>query len=124
MSNLWTPEDTQGTITQVIKELPMGAVQTWEGVALLVSGSQKPIYLFVIENQGKNPLLQFANPKDSLTLRGDVIQYTTGETVCHKKFFNRNFVPTFFIFDNYLHAYAFQRKLAAVGHVVRVEKYK
>src|ERR1700685_992303 len=110
---LWTPpEEASRTITDVIKVLPPGAVQTWEGVTLLVSSSTKPIYLFVVEVQNKNPLLQFSTPKLHLTMHGDLMQYHTGETVCHKKFFNRSFLPTFFIFDNYLHAYAFQQKLA------------
>jgi len=122
---LWTPpEEAQRTITDVIKELPPGAVQTWEGVALLTSGSSSPIYLFVVEVQNRNPLLQFGTPKLHLTMHGDLIQYMTGETVCHRKFFNRNFLPTFFIFDNYLHAYAFQQKLASVGHAVQTQKFK
>ena len=112
------------TITDVIRELPPGAVKTWEGVEILVNSVTHPIYLFVVEVEDKNPLLQFATPKLYLTMYGDVIRYSSGETVVHKKFFNRNFLPTFFIFDNYLHAYAFQRKLASVGHVVQTQKFK
>lgn len=122
---LWIPpEEPPGTITAIIKELPIGAVQTWEGVGLLVSAVEKPIYLFVVEVQGKNPMLQFKEPKRFLTMSGDVLKYTTGETVCHKKFFNRNFLPTFFVFDNYLHAYAFELKLKGVGYEVQKQKFK
>ena len=122
---LWTPpEEPQDTITQVIRELPPGAVQTWEGVTLLVNSSTKPIYLFVVEIDKKNTLLQFKEPKNHLTIRGDQMMYTTGETVCHRKFFNRSFLPTFFVFDNYLHAYAFEQKLVRVGWNVQKQKFK
>jgi hypothetical protein len=122
---LWTPpEEPQDTITQVIRELPAGAVQTWEGVTLLVNSSTKPIYLFVVEIDKKNTLLQFKEPKNHLTMRGDQMLYSTGETVCHRKFFNRSFLPTFFVFDNYLHAYAFEQKLVRVGWNVQKQKFK
>jgi hypothetical protein len=118
------PFEPPKTITDVIKALPPGAVQTWEDVTLLVNGSTKPIYLFVVEVQNRNQLLQFATPRLHLSMNGDMMTYHTGETVCHKKFFNRDFLPTFFIFDNYLHAYAFQQKLGAVGYVVQTQKFK
>jgi hypothetical protein len=117
-------DDGLDTIPQVIKELPAGAVQTWEGVGLLVSGSTHPIYLFVVEIDKKNTLLQFKDPKAFLTMRGDQLMYTTGETVCHRKFHNRNFLPTFFVFDNYLHAWAFEQKLTRVGYNVQKQKFK
>ena len=113
------------TITPIIAELPIGAVATWEGVALLVSGTDKPIYLFVVAAAGANPMLQFKAPKRHLTLRGgDVLMYHTGERVAERKFFNRTFLPTFFIFDNYFHAYAFEQKIASVGYAVQKQKFQ
>ena len=111
-------------IADLIKELPVGAVKTWEGVGLLISGSNSPIYIFVVEIQGKNPMLQFKEPKMHIMMYGDVMRYVTGETICNKQYFNRSFLPTFFVFDNYLHAYAFEQKLAKAGYTVQKQKFK
>lgn len=125
MPTIFTPE--KPLLADLLKSLPTGAVATWEGVGLLVAGTEKPIYLFVVNDPGgsnTNPLIQFNHPKNSLQIRGEVLMYLTGETVANKKFFNRTFLPTFFVFGNYLHAYAFEQKLANAGYAVRKEKYK
>ena len=112
-------------IAAIIKELPTGAVQTWEGLELLITGSDKPIYLFVVETIGTNPMLQFKHPKLNITMTGDILHYTLSrETICHRKFFNRNFLPTFFVFSNYLHAYAFEQKLTKAGYQVQIKKFE
>lgn len=110
-------------IADVIKELPQGAVQTWGGVELLIKGA-KPIFLFVVEAEAHNPMLQFSVPKNNVKLTGEALMYFTGETIAIKKFFNRDHTPTFFIFDNYMHAYAFEQKLSTVGHTVQKQKFQ
>ena len=110
-------------LSELLKELSTSAVKTWEGVTILVGSSEHPIYLFVVDVQSGNVLLQFKHPKSYLTMYGDILKYTTGETVCHKKFFNRDFLPTFFVFDNYLHAWAFEQKLSKISPVIK-QKFK
>jgi hypothetical protein len=122
MNAIIQPE--RALIADVLKELPVGAVQTWGQVELLIKNSDNPIYLFVIEIQGNNPMLQFKQPKITLKMSGETLMYHTGETVAIKKFFNRLFLPTFFVFDNYLHAYALEQRLAPAGHLVQKQKFK
>lgn len=121
-----TKDKDQLLIASIIRQLPVGAVATWKGVGLLVSGVEKPIYLSVLNNHSTNSnvLIQFNHPKKSLAMRGEVLMYLTGETLANKKFFNRTFLPTFFVFDNYLHTYAFEQKLIGVGYTVTKQKFK
>jgi hypothetical protein len=116
------PEEPQDTVTDVIKELPPGAIKTWEEVGMAVT-SNKPIYLHVVLTV-RSTILQFRNPNALLTMHGDTLMCIRDETVCKAKFFNRNFLPTFFVFDNYLHAYALERKLTRIGCKVETQKFK
>ena len=69
-------------------------------------------------------LLQFKSPKKYILWHKGFMLYSTGKIICQKKFFNRSFLPTFFVFDNYLHAYAFELKLAKCGYAVQRQKFK
>ena len=69
-------------------------------------------------------LLQFKSPKEYISWHKGSLLYSTGETICQKQFFNRSFLPTFFVFDNYMHAWAFEQKLGRVGYEVQKQKFK
>ena len=56
-------------------------------------------------------------------MTNDCLHYSTRGTLCHRKFFNRSFLPTFFVFSNYLHAYAFEQKLTKAGYAVQKKKF-
>jgi hypothetical protein len=111
------------TIRSLIAELPVGCLP-WDAMKELHLSPKGPWYFFILENSGINKLLQIKEPKSSLQFIGDSIKYFTGETLAAKKFFNRKFLPTYFVFDNYLHAYALEQRLLGIGwHVIR-EKFK
>ena|ERR1700722_4306908 len=107
----------------LLSSLPTGALQTWGQVEFLIKNSAKPIFILLVEDK-RGGLLQFQTPKQTMKVVGNVITYFTGETVAGKDFFNRHSAPTFFIFDNYLHAYALEQKLVAFGLPFVKQKFK
>jgi hypothetical protein len=112
-------------IVDLIKELPPGAVKTWGHVEHLAHSSTEPIYLFVINIAGNNPVLQFKHPKQHLNVTPQAMMYNvTNETVAQSKFFNRSFLPTFFVFDNYMHCLGLEMKLKPAGYAVQYRKFE
>ena len=119
------PEVSNAIISAIIKELPAGAVKTWGQVEWLSHSSEQPIYLFIINIAGDNPVLQFKHPKQHLNVTPQAMMYNvTHETVVQAKFFNRTFLPTFFIFDNYMHVLALEMKLKPAGYAVQYRKFE
>ena len=119
------PEASGAIISAIIKELPAGAVQTWGQVEWLCKSSEQPIYLFIINIAGDNPVLQFKHPKQHLNVTPQAMMYNvSNETVAQAKFFNRSFLPTFFIFDNCMHALALEMKLKPAGYAVQWKKFE
>ncbi len=119
------PEVSGAIISGIIKELPAGAVKTWGQVEWLSHSSEQPIYLFIINIAGDNPVLQFKHPKQHLNVTPQAMMYNvTNETVAQAKFFNRSFLPTFFIFDNYMHALGLEMKLKPAGYAVQWKKFE
>jgi hypothetical protein len=111
-------------VADLIKELPPGAAKTWGQVEWLCHSSEQPIYLFIINIAGDNPVLQFKHPK-KLKVTPEAMMYNvTNETVAQFKFFNRSFLPTFFIFDNYMHVLGLEMKLKPAGYAVQYRKFE
>lgn len=124
-SPLILPEVSNAIISGIIKELPAGAVKTWGQVEWLSKSSEQPIYLFIINIAGDNPVLQFKHPKKHLNVTPQAMVYNvTNETVAQAKFFNRSFLPTFFIFDNYMHVLALEMKLKPARYAVQYRKFE
>lgn len=112
-------------VVELLKEPPPGAVKTWGRVEHLLKSSNSPIYLFILNIDGSNPVLQFKNPAAHLKVVQDAIFYErTRERVAQQKYFNRDFLPSFFVFDNYMHVLGFETRLKQVGMMVHYEKYE
>lgn len=119
--------DQTAAVRGLIKVPPLGAVPTWEELITLVNKSVHPIYFQVVGGTDKNDLLRFNNPSKSLSIHDDKLYYSGGhgtETVCQRQFMNKDRVPTFFIFDNYLHAWGFSRRMITAGCTVKEVKFK
>lgn len=109
----------------LIKELPPGTVKTWGQVEWLIHSTEQPIYLFIVNIAGDNPVLQFKHPKLHLNVTSNSLYYkVTNETVAQQKFFNRAFLPAFFVFDNYMHVLGFEMRLKPAGYTVQYKKFE
>lgn len=108
----------------VLKTLPVGAVPTWDNLWELCEARTDPIYFVIVNQVGDTHMLQLKNPKAHVQCLHDGLLYSpTKERLAQVKFFNRDFVPTFFIFDNYMHYYAFKMKLKGIGYAVNEQKF-
>ena len=116
------PEEVR--LLDLIKEPPQGALLSWGQLELALK-KDSPLYLFVLNTADDNPVLQFKHPSLTVQMNGDTLNYKpTHETLAQRKFFNRAFLPTFFIFDNYFHAMAFEAKLKPLGYQVEYRKFE
>jgi hypothetical protein len=112
-------------VLELIKELPAGALKSWGQLEWLCKSSKEPLYLFILNIAGDNPVLQFKEPVAHLKVVQEALFYNvTNERVAEKKFFNRDFLPTFYVFDNYMHVLGFEARLKAVGFVVHYKKFE
>ena len=117
--------EEQMKLADLIKELPPGAIQTWGQLEHTTQSSTTPVYLFILNIAADNPMLQFKHPKLHLQVLPDALFYSvTNERVAQQKFFNRNFLPTFFVFDNYMHVLGFENRLKAVGYTVQKRQFE
>lgn len=80
--------------------------------------------MFILNAAGDNSVLQFKDPAAFLDVVRDTILYEpTKERLARQKFFNRAFLPTFFVFDNYMHVLGFEQRLKLVGYTVHYRKF-
>ena len=113
------PEPTLGLI---IAAPPAGHLPSWDALKTAII-KKSPLYLFVLANEGKGNCIQIQDPTTTGISCG-VWTYGTGEIIAVENFFNRDFLPTFFVFDNYMHAYALKQRLIGVGRNIQIEKFK
>lgn len=112
-------------LAALIKEPPPGAMKTWGQVEHLLKSSKSPLYLIILNVTGSNPVLQFRDPAAHLSVVQDAIFYErTKERVAQQKFFNRDFLPTFFVFDNYMHVLGYETRLKQANMAVHYEKFE
>ena len=123
-STVFSDQSMASDIATIIKIVPVGAIKTWHDLSQMCGERTEPVYMLVINQIGDTHMLQIKNPKSHIKVLDGGLQHTpTNERLCLEKFFNRDFVPTFFIFDNYMHYYAMKMKLKGIGYGVEEQQF-